>query len=401
MADFAERVNVEREFLLCARYGELEEMLEELEKGADVMCRGEGGQTALHMACANGHEAVVAALLERGAEINATNDCGNTPAHYAAQQRHAKCLRLIVEREGADVLARNEFGRSALTDAIASGDGAVATIALEHESATEEKIIAGLEATGLAEVTHDFSFGGGDDDDGPALRVRELQISKSVDETLGDGGGATDRTGLGIWAASLALARWLAERADAFDGAKVVELGAGCGVGGLALAAASATARVCLTDCHAETLANCDHNVKLFLEDRPADAGAGDEWFGSAARVACAKLDWDDTTQEATCDFVVGADLVYHEAVVDKLVKTVVRLNAKEFWYVAPATGRAGGDAFLARLETLGFEHVAKDAPPAYTKSALKGGDDDKFVLYFPDVVAATFKLHRFVRPFK
>ena len=34
---------VEREFLLCARYGELEEMLEELAKGADVMARGDGG----------------------------------------------------------------------------------------------------------------------------------------------------------------------------------------------------------------------------------------------------------------------------------------------------------------------------------------------------------------------
>ena len=53
---------VEREFLLCARYGELEEMLEELAKGADVMARGDGGNTALHMACANGHEEIVAAL---------------------------------------------------------------------------------------------------------------------------------------------------------------------------------------------------------------------------------------------------------------------------------------------------------------------------------------------------
>ncbi|KAK7230487.1 hypothetical protein SO694_00176036 [Aureococcus anophagefferens] len=197
---------VEREFLLCARYGELEEMLEELAKGADVMARGDGGNTALHMACANGHEAIVAALLDRGAEPSATNDCGNTPAHYAAQQRHAPCLKLI-------------FGRSALTDAIASGDGAVATIALEHDSATEEKIIAGLAATGLDHVTHSLNFA--------ARRGarRELQISKAVDETLGDGGGASDRTGLGIWAASLALGRWLAEKGDAFDPRRVVELG--------------------------------------------------------------------------------------------------------------------------------------------------------------------------------
>ncbi|EGB11721.1 hypothetical protein AURANDRAFT_36302 [Aureococcus anophagefferens] len=317
---------VEREFLLCARYGELEEMLEELAKGADVMARGDGGNTALHMACANGHEAIVAALLDRGAEPSATNDCGNTPAHYAAQQRHAPCLRLIVAREGADVLRQNEFGRSALTDAIASGDGAVATIALEHDSATEEK-------------------------------------------------------------------------RDAFDRARVVELGGGCGVGGLALAAACPTARVVVTDCFAETLENAAHNVALFREDRP-DEQTLEPWFGSTARVASAKLDWDAEPGE-TCDFVVGADLVYHEAVVDKLVRTVVRLQAKEFWYAAPTSGRAGGDAFLARLETLGFEHVARDAPPAYGANALADGDDDKFLLYFPDVATATFALHRFVRPFK
>ena len=384
---------VEREFLLCARYGELEEMLEELAKGADVMARGDGGNTALHMACANGHEEIVAALLEKGAEPSATNDCGNTPAHYAAQQRHAPCLKLIVAREGADVLRQNEFGRSALTDAIASGDGAVATIALEHDSATEEKIIAGLAATGLDHVTHALNF------TDPPVRVRELQISKAVDETLGDGGGASDRTGLGIWAASLALGRWLAEKRGAFDGQRVVELGAGCGVGGLALAAACPTARVVVTDCFAETLENAAHNVALFREDRPGEETL-EPWFGSTARVASAKLDWDAEPAE-TCDFVVGADLVYHEAVVDKLVRTVVRLQAKEFWYAAPTTGRAGGDAFLAKLETLGFEHVSRDAPPAYGANALADGDDDKFLLYFPDVATATFALHRFVRPFK
>ena len=121
--------------------------------------------------------------------------------------------------------------------------------------------------------------------------------------------------------------------------------------------------------------------------------GVADEYFAKGDGVRA-----DVAYFHATLSFFAGVAIM---AVVDKLVKTVVRLNAKEFWYVAPATGRAGGDAFLARLETLGFEHVAKDAPPAYTKSALKGGDDDKFVLYFPDVVAATFKLHRFVRPFK
>ncbi|KAH8057225.1 hypothetical protein JL722_6873 [Aureococcus anophagefferens] len=350
---------VEREFLLCARYGELEEMLEELAKGADVMARGDGGNTALHMACANGHEAIVAALLDRGAEPSATNDCGNTPAHYAAQQRHAPCLRLIVARartfttkrvRAVGAHGRHRVGRRRRGDHRAGarlGDGGE-----DHRGPGGD----GFGPRGALSKLR-----------GAAVRVRELQISKAVDETLGDGGGASDRTGLGIWAASLALGRWLAEKGDAFDRARVVELGGGCGVGGLALAAACPTARVVVTDCFAETLENAAHNVALFREDRP-DEQTLEPWFGSTARVASAKLDWDAEPGE-TCDFVVGADLVYHEAVVDKL--------------------------------TLGFEHVARDAPPAYGANALADGDDDKFLLYFPDVATATFALHRFVRPFK
>ena len=97
---------VEREFLLCARYGELEEMLEELAKGADVMARGDGGNTALHMACANGHEAIVAALLDQGAEPSATNDCGNTPAHYAAQPFASATLEFAPAASSARTIAK-------------------------------------------------------------------------------------------------------------------------------------------------------------------------------------------------------------------------------------------------------------------------------------------------------
>ncbi len=47
-----------------------------------------------------------------------------------------------------------------------------------------------------------------------------------------------DTTGLGIWCASLVMARWLAspEMTKRMEGKNVVELGAGCGVPGLAAA---------------------------------------------------------------------------------------------------------------------------------------------------------------------
>ena len=45
-----------------------------------------------------------------------------------------------------------------VTEAIASGDGATATAALEHESASEEKMVAGLNVTRGVEIVSK-SFG--------------------------------------------------------------------------------------------------------------------------------------------------------------------------------------------------------------------------------------------------
>ena len=52
----------------------------------------------------------------------ATNDARNTPAHYACQQKHPECLKALFACTTVDVLSKNEFGRSVLTEAIATGD---------------------------------------------------------------------------------------------------------------------------------------------------------------------------------------------------------------------------------------------------------------------------------------
>jgi len=391
-AQTASQEEKDEEFLACARYGELDEMLAELANGAEVNARGPGGQTALHMACANGHEAIVKALLERGADAGAANDNGNTPGHYAAQRGQAACLKLCLE--GQDALRRNNFGKSIVTEAIASGDGATATAALEHESASEEKMVAGLNVQDDAqEVTHALKFS----DSTPVVRCREKPIAKEGDSPLGDGSGATDRTGLGVWAAALVLGRWLAaEGPGALDETKVVELGAGCGVGTLALAAAVATCKVVATDCFAETLENLRHNVSLFAEDHGNPKAEGP--LGAETRVASCALDWADPGS-STCDVVVGADLVYAEAAVAPLTRAVDALSPREVWYAAPETGRAGGEKLLTALEELGYSRSSKPAPAAYSANPLAGsGEDAAHLAYFPDLATQGFVLHRFVK---
>lgn len=81
------------------------------------------------------------------------------------------------------------------------------------------------------------------------------QAIKHADQPFGQKP-SEDTTGLGIWPASLVLARWLVDRKDVLDQATLCELGAGCGVPGLAAAVYGKPAEVFLTDINEQTVDN-------------------------------------------------------------------------------------------------------------------------------------------------
>lgn len=77
-----------------------------------------GGNTALHMACANGHAAIARLLLARGARADARNASGNTPLHWAAMNGHLACVKALLTRaddddEAAAVEAEEETEKEA------------------------------------------------------------------------------------------------------------------------------------------------------------------------------------------------------------------------------------------------------------------------------------------------
>jgi len=142
-----------------------------------------------------------------------------------------------------------------------------------------------------------------------------------------------DQTGCQLWGAALVLARWIAvdERVRAvLEGACVVELGAGCGLPGLAAAVYARSRRVVLTDLNALTLANLRANV-LANADACAAAGCSVEvvrlpWASSwaaAAAAAAAGPATPKTTPKTQVqpyqpyivgepvDIVLGSDLAY------------------------------------------------------------------------------------------
>uniref|UniRef100_A0A8C9U6X0 Ankyrin repeat domain 52a n=2 Tax=Scleropages formosus TaxID=113540 RepID=A0A8C9U6X0_SCLFO len=72
------------------------------------------GNTALHVACYMGQEAVANELVNRGANVNQPNLRGYTPLHLAAVSTNgALCLELLVNN-GADVNMQSKDGKSPL-----------------------------------------------------------------------------------------------------------------------------------------------------------------------------------------------------------------------------------------------------------------------------------------------
>mmetsp|Transcript_28556 Transcript_28556/g.70373 ORF Transcript_28556/g.70373 Transcript_28556/m.70373 type:complete len:416 (+) Transcript_28556:83-1330(+) len=77
------------------------------------------GDTALHLAAANGHFAIVKMLVATGANVNRTNEDGATPVHVAAQRGHADIIAFF-NANGADMGRRNSTGNTPLHLASAS-----------------------------------------------------------------------------------------------------------------------------------------------------------------------------------------------------------------------------------------------------------------------------------------
>uniref|UniRef100_A0A2K6DYF7 Ankyrin repeat domain 44 n=1 Tax=Macaca nemestrina TaxID=9545 RepID=A0A2K6DYF7_MACNE len=94
-----------------------------LTRRTGVLCTGQHtwideinvyGNTALHIACYNGQDAVVNELIDYGANVNQPNNNGFTPLHFAAASTHgALCLELLVNN-GADVNIQSKDGKSPL-----------------------------------------------------------------------------------------------------------------------------------------------------------------------------------------------------------------------------------------------------------------------------------------------
>jgi ankyrin repeat protein len=118
--------------LAAAEAGDVATMVAALEQlGCEIDAPGEDGDTALHMGCLYGHEAVVAECVRRGACVTARDEDNSTPLHDACAGGFHQIAVLLLER-GAQVDARDNDGDTPLHLAVNGGHAHVANLLLER-----------------------------------------------------------------------------------------------------------------------------------------------------------------------------------------------------------------------------------------------------------------------------
>jgi predicted nicotinamide N-methyase len=154
-----------------------------------------------------------------------------------------------------------------------------------------------------------------------------------------------------LWTSGLALADYCL-RLPSIRGMSILELGCGLGLAGIA--AASAGARVVLTDYEPDALAFTRCNVERNLPGALADG-----------RVTVDLLDWRSTGRGPRFDRILGADIAYERRNFLPLLRTLDLLLDASGTAVFTDPGRAIGADFAVLAELRGFRvNAVREAAP-------------------------------------
>ena len=245
--------------------------------------------------------------------------------------------------------------------------------------------------------THDstFYFIKNPQEQNPGFLIRETGYRPKTLDELAEGDAS--RTHFTVWAASVILARWVAR--DLAQGSAILELGAGCGLAGIAAFRCCKPTRVLLTDLEIK-----DHLTYNIRAAKKKVAKASKKTPPSS--VSALALNWLDakTFPEdwiSQTDVLIGSDLVYDSDLVKPLVDTCARLARPHtglFYYVTACTDRAGMDAFLLEMKAY-FVLESKEAPPEeFLVNPLGEDKQDLFDLHLSELRDVEHMMYRFRR---
>ena len=173
------------------------------------------------------------------------------------------------------------------------------------------------------------------------IGAQRWQITCVVDQdALLDGVNVMEHVPYGflLWESAVALAQHLVERGDQLRGKRVLELGAGVGLAGLA--AQKLGAAVWQTDHRADLLVLAEHNAQQNQLVPPQHFLA----------------DWRTWTHTPHYDLILGADILYERAM-HRYLAPIFRQNLApggQLWLTDPSRPQAL--ELLAQLETEGWQ---------------------------------------------
>ncbi|MDF3128516.1 methyltransferase domain-containing protein [Kiritimatiellaeota bacterium B1221] len=147
-----------------------------------------------------------------------------------------------------------------------------------------------------------------------------------------------------LWPASLSLAEHVLD-GNTLEGKRVLELGCGCGLAGIA--AGMQGAEVTVTDLEPEALNLAQENWAL-NDLNPA---------------AIEPLNWCAPDTDAQFDLILGADILYSQQDFPDLVRSINSLLDMEGSLVISEPGRPHAHNFFARMMAAGFRSETEHYP--------------------------------------
>ncbi|KAK9694629.1 Ankyrin repeats (3 copies) [Popillia japonica] len=107
-------LDFERGIWSAAQSGDLDKVINFLNKGENVDVKDTAGYTALHYAARNGHSDICKCLLARGSDVNAVTKAGlATSLHRACSAGYYNIVKILLEHK-ADVNLQDSDGKTAL-----------------------------------------------------------------------------------------------------------------------------------------------------------------------------------------------------------------------------------------------------------------------------------------------
>ena len=115
-----DQININGQFLIAARAGQVDRLVILLKDGASVDSRDRNGDSALNMAAAKGSMPLADVLVKAGANVNLANLAGVTPLMGAAFSGHAELVRRLLAA-GAKINPVDRVKKNAATYAAGNG----------------------------------------------------------------------------------------------------------------------------------------------------------------------------------------------------------------------------------------------------------------------------------------